>query len=200
LIAGLVLASGASRRFGGNKLLASLGEHAVVHWAAAALSGTVDELLVVVAEDTDDMREALAGLPVRVVVNDAADQGLSSSIRAGVSALPPEAEAVVITLGDQPLLERECVARVIVRWQEGGVAAVATRYADGRGHPVLFSSALFPVLRRLEGDRGARAVLDGLGPAVALVEMEAEQPIDVDTREALEQVRSQLERRARDAR
>jgi len=121
---------------------------------------------------------------------------LSSSIRAGVAALPPDTEAVVIALGDQPLLARDAVTRVIARWREGGVSAVAVTYADGRGHPVLFGAALFSALRSLEGDRGARVLLDGLGEALATVSMDGPQPIDVDTPDALGEVTAQLARRA----
>lgn len=200
MIAGLLLASGAARRFGSNKLIERLGDHAVVRWAADALAGEVDELFVVVADAAAALRDALAGLPARFVVNHEAQAGLSSSIRAGVSALPPGTDAVVIALGDQPLLERSVVAQVIARWGEGGASAVAASYADGRGHPVLFGAALFPALRTLEGDGGARVLLDGLGEALALVPIDGVQPSDVDTREALDEVAAELARRAGEAR
>lgn len=200
MIAGLLLASGAARRFGSNKLIERLGEHAVVRWPGDALADEVDELFVVVADDGAGIRDAFAGLPARFVVNREAHAGLSSSIRAGVSALPPGTDAVVIALGDQPLLDRSVVARVIARWREGGASAVAASYADGRGHPVLFGAALFPALRTLEGDRGARVLLDGLGGELALVSIDGTQPIDVDTREALSEVSAELARRANEAR
>jgi molybdenum cofactor cytidylyltransferase len=199
MIAGLLLASGAARRFGSNKLIERLGDHAVVRWPAEAMADDVDELYVVVADDAADLRDALAGLSVRFVVNHEAHAGLSSSIRAGVTSLPPDAEAVVIALGDQPLLERDVVTRVVARWREGGASAVAASYVDGRGHPVLFGAALFPALRSLEGDRGARVLLDGLGDALALVTVDGAQPIDVDTRDALDAVTTELSRRAGEA-
>jgi molybdenum cofactor cytidylyltransferase len=200
VIAGLLLASGAARRFGSNKLIERLGDHALVRWPADALADEVDELLVVVADDAVEVRDALAGLPARFVTNHEAHAGLSSSIRAGVAALPPGTEAVVIALGDQPLLDRAVVARVIARWREGDATAVAASYADGRGHPVLFGAALFPALRTLEGDRGARVLLDGLGDALALVAVAGTQPTDVDTRDALDLVSAELARRTGEAR
>ncbi|MEO8563486.1 MAG: nucleotidyltransferase family protein [bacterium] len=200
MIAGLLLASGASHRFGSNKLAEPLGDRAVVRWSADALVHEVDELFVVVPDAAREIRDALAGLAARFVVNEREPTGLASSIRAGVAALPPSAEAVVLTLGDQPLLDRAVTARVIARWCEGGVSAVAACYEDGRGHPVLFGATLFPALDALEGDRGARALLDGLGEDLALVDVMGAQPIDVDTREALDVVALEIARGARERR
>jgi molybdenum cofactor cytidylyltransferase len=200
VIAGLLLASGAARRFGSNKLIASLGERPVVRWAADALAGEVDELFVVVADEGAPIRDALAGLAATFVVNRASHTGLSSSIRAGIAALPSGAEAVVIALGDQPLLERGVVARVITRWREGGASAVAASYTDGRAHPVVLGAEHFPALRRLEGDRGARVLLGGLGDELATVAVDDTQPIDVDTPDALARVSAQLARRTSESR
>ena len=200
VIAGLLLASGAARRFGANKLIEPLGGLAVVRWAADTMADAVDELFVVVGDDAPDVRDALAGLAVRFVINREAHAGLSSSIRAGVAALPPDAEAVMIALGDQPMLDRDVVTRVIARWRQGGVSAVAPSYTDGRGHPVLFGAALFPAMQSLEGDRGARVLLDGLGADLAIVPVDATQPADVDTRDALEAVAAQLASRDREIR
>jgi molybdenum cofactor cytidylyltransferase len=196
VIAGLLLASGAAHRFGSNKLIAPLAGRAVVRWAADALVGAVDELLVTVRDDSDGIRDALCCLPVRWVPNREAHAGMSSAIRAGVAALPADTEAVVVALGDQPLLDARVVARVVERWRDGGASAVSPRYEDGRGHPVLFGAALFPALLTLEGDRGARVVLDTLGDALATIDVAGPQPIDVDTREALDAVAALIERRA----
>jgi molybdenum cofactor cytidylyltransferase len=200
VIAGLLLASGSARRFGSNKLVEPLGDRAVVRWSANALAHEVDELFVVVPDEAREIHDALTGLSVRWVVNESAHTGLSSSIRAGLAAMPPTVDAVVIALGDQPLMEGDVVERVIARWRDGGVSAVAAKYEDGRGHPVLFGASLFPALGTLDGDRGARAMLDGLGERLALVDVRGPQPIDVDTREALDAVTAQLVVRERERR
>ena len=113
MIAGLLLASGASRRFGANKLVASLDGRAVVRWSAEALVSAVDATFVVVPAQSDAIRAALRGLPVHGVENADAPEGMGSSIRAGVAALPAEAEAVVITLGDQPLIDADVIRGVV---------------------------------------------------------------------------------------
>jgi molybdenum cofactor cytidylyltransferase len=187
VIAGLLLASGASRRFGSNKLVAPLGERAVVRWSAEALVGAVDDAWIVVPAHSAGVRTALHGLLVHWVENPGALEGMASSIRAGVAALPAEAEAVVITLGDQPLIDGEVIRRVVVAWRSAppGTSAAVAAYEDGRGHPVLFGASLFPALRALDGDRGARELLASLGDAVAVVHVTGARPADVDTPEAL---------------
>jgi molybdenum cofactor cytidylyltransferase len=190
VIAGLLLASGASRRFGSNKLLADLGGRPVVRWSAEALAAAVESLVVVVPPESAALRTALSGLAVDFVENRAAHEGMASSIRAGVGDLAPEVQVVVIALGDQPTLDPQVARRVVAAWRAApaGVRAVTAAYADGRGHPTLFAAELFPSLLALEGDRGARDLLESLGDAVAIVDVAGTRPTDVDTPAVLEQV------------
>ena len=185
MIAGLLLAAGRSARFGGDKLLAPLHGRPVLFWSAAAIATEVDALHVVVPPDASARLAALEGIPFVVVEHAGRDAGMASSIHAGIAALPPEAEAVVIALADQPLVSPEVVRRLCIRWREGGVAAVAPRYRDGRGHPVLFGRSTFDALSALTGDTGARTLLRSMGDELALVPVDATTPVDVDTPDAL---------------
>lgn len=197
MIAGVLLASGASRRFGSNKLVALLHGRPIVRWSADALASAVDATYVVVPEDSIAVREALGDLPVRWVKNSAAHKGLASSIRAGIAALPSDVEAVVIVLGDQPLIDPKVIRRVVARWRVAPAAtrAVVASYADGRGHPTLFGATLFPALLTLDGDRGARDLIAALGAGVETVEVQEPRPTDVDSPEALEALIRTVERR-----
>jgi molybdenum cofactor cytidylyltransferase len=185
VIAGVLLAAGRGTRFGGDKLLAPLHGQPVLFWSAAALSAAVDALYVVVPSGDTARAAALAGLPAVVVEHAGRDAGMASSIGAGVAALPPSADAVVIALGDQPAVASSVVRRLCERWRAGGAAAVVPSYRDGRGPPVLFGRASFAALRALEGDAGARSVLDALGDAAATVPVADVAPLDVDTPDAL---------------
>ena len=185
MIAGILLAAGASRRFGGNKLIAPLGGRPVVRWSAEALAPAVDDLVVVVPDSGRDVRDSLEGMSVRWVANPRSDDGLASSLRRAIEALPRQVEGAIVALADQPLVDVTVAPRLVARWRTGGVSAVAARYDDGRGHPVLFASALFPALIALTGDRGARELLDSLGAGLALVTVAGDAPHDVDTPELL---------------
>jgi len=197
VIAGILLASGASTRFGGDKLLAMLDGRPVVRWSAEALAGAVDALVVVVRDDGSAIRAALDGLPVRWAINRDAERGMSTAIRAGIATLTDDVGAAIVALGDQPLVDARVVEQLVARWRNGEARAVQPHYDDGRGHPVLFDRTLFPALRALEGDVGARAVLDSVGDGVDLLTIAGPRPIDVDTPDALRAVAEELERRGR---
>lgn len=192
MIVALLLAAGASRRFGGGlqKLVQPLDGKPVVRWSAESLLGPpVDDVLVVVGEDDAPVREALRGLDVRFVKNPAAGQGMATSLALGVEALPAKTDAVLVALGDEPLAGREPLMRVVQRYRAGGAAVVAPLFRGVRGHPVLFDRSVFAELRALTGDHGARAVADRDESRRALVELDLPKPVDVDTPADLARVR-----------
>ena len=188
MIAGLLLAAGRSTRFGGDKLLALVDGAPVLYWSAAALAAEVDVLFLVVPPNASSRLMAAAGVAAETVEHARRDDGLASSIRVGIAALPTHIEAVVIALADQPFVSPGIVRRLRERWSVGDVQAVAPRYRDGRGHPVLFGRSTFPALQALEGDEGAKAVLESLGTGLALVDVDEAMPSDVDTPHALSEL------------
>jgi len=189
VISALLLAAGSSRRFGAPKLLQSLNGRPVVRWSAEALVGVADELVVVTPPDDAPLRRALDGLVARYVVNPRATDGMAGSLACGVASLAADVEAVLVALGDEPLLPRRCHERVVARFREGGADVVAATYGGVRGHPVLFSRAVFPEFRDLTGDNGARSVADRDPARLVLVDMDEPRPIDVDTPEDLARVK-----------
>ena len=184
MIAGLLLAAGHSRRFGADKLAARLDGKAVIWWSATALA-SLDAVYVVIPPGGDALPQALSRLDVTFVTNLGRDEGMASSIRCGLAALPPDVNAVMITLADQPRIAPATVSALCDRWRIGDVSAVAPVYRDGRGHPVLFGRECFEALSVLTGDVGARAVLEAFGERVAYMEVDAVGPVDVDTPQLL---------------
>lgn len=185
MIVGLLLAAGRSTRFGGDKLLAMLDGRPVLAHSAAAIAPAVGELVVVLPPGRDGLDAALAGVPFRGAINADPAGGMASSITTGIAALSPDVEAVIIALGDQPLVREDVCRRLADEWRRSSSPVVAPQYRDGRGHPVLFARECFPSLLALEGDRGAAPVIEALGERVRLVRVDHDAPADVDTPAAL---------------
>lgn len=185
MLSALLLAAGRSTRFGGHKLLAPLdGEPLVRHAAANLVAAALDEVVVVVGHEGAAVRSALDGLPVRVVVNAEHARGMSASLAAGVRALAPAAEAVLVALGDQPGIAPDTITRLVHAWRASGRPVAVPVYDGGvRGHPVLFARAVFGELLSIEGDVGARAVIARDPARVVAVRVDGPAPRDVDTRE-----------------
>lgn len=193
MISAILLAAGQSRRFGSTqKLLHHVrGRALVVHSAELIAGAPVDELIVVIdrPEHTSSVASALYFVQPRFVV---ATGGMASSLAAGVRALDPESEAVLVALGDEPFVDVTAVERVVERYRKGGADVVVPRYRGTRGHPVLFARSVYPELEALSGDRGARSVADHDPSRLAFVDLDLPKPIDVDTPEDLARVEQQL--------
>jgi len=193
VIAGIVLAAGLSLRMGRPKLLLDWGGKPVIRRAVEQVrAGGVDELVVVVAREAAAIHEALSGLPVRFVENPKPEAGQASSIACGVSALGPAVSAALIVLGDQPALPSEVIPRLLQTFRETAKAIVAPLYRGVQGNPVLFAAVVFPELRTLTGDRGARSVVEKDPARGTLVSFDLAMPADLDTLEDYERLRPRV--------
>lgn len=181
MIAGVLLAAGGARRFGSQKLIALLDGEPVVRRAARTLARAVDSLIVVVGNERDAVCVAIDGVTATIVDNVHWARGMSTSLMRGISAVPADAECALVALGDQPGIDAEVARAVVTRWRDTRSPIVVARYADGRGHPVLFARELFGELLALEGDQGARALIERSADRVAVVDVAAAAPRDVDT-------------------
>jgi len=185
----IVLAAGAGQRFGGAKLTTPWRGGKLLDGAlAAAFAAPVWRVTVVTGADpaVEGAVRVWAdprGVADRLSLVHARDheEGMGASLRAGIAALAEDCAGVFVFLGDMPLIPASVPPRLVAALNSGPLAA-APIFNGRRGHPVLFASALFPDLARAEGDAGARTVLAGLGPRVALVDVADPGVIfDVDT-------------------
>jgi len=187
-VAALVLAAGRGTRFGEEpKLLATLRGKPLVRWVAeAALGSRARPVLVVTGHRAAEVERALADLAVAVVRNPDYAEGLSTSLKAGFRALPREAKAAVVLLGDMPLVGAPLVERLIEAWRDAGQpAALVPVTAGRRSNPVVLSRRLTRAIMALDGDRGAAPLLRERSD---VVEFPIDDPTllhDVDTPEAL---------------
>lgn len=193
-VGGLVLAAGRSTRMGGpNKLLETLqGKPLVRHAVEAAVKAGLAEVVVVTGHQGGLVEAALAGLPVRFARNGAFAEGLSTSLRVGLGALPADVGGALVMLGDMPGVAPGLIRRMAAAYDPAaGVHIVAPTRNGRRGNPVLWGRRFFPDLARVDGDVGGRHLIELHGEAVREVEAEDDGPmIDVDTPEVLAALQS----------
>ncbi len=188
--AAVVLAAGRGTRMpDAHKLTADLGGAPLLRRAVeAALGSQARPVMVVTGHEAERVRAALAGLDVSFVHNPDFAEGLSTSLRAGIAALPPEIDRAVVLLGDMPKVEADLVDRLAGAIDVTQGRLIAVPVSEGRrGNPVAWSRALFGELMGLSGDVGARHLIAASADAVAEVPVEGEGAfLDIDTREELE--------------
>ncbi len=189
----LILAAGQSRRFGGGKLHAlhrgrPLLSHVLDVVAGGRKRGLLDGGHVVVAAGDERGLALVRTAGLGTVTNDAPELGLSHSIRLGLAALAvptvEEAGAVLVFLGDQPLVRLKVVEALVAAWKQGSGPIVRPRYEarpDAPGHPVLLTRPIWARAGQLEGDRGFRALLDSGTQETVTLDVKGDNP-DVDTR------------------
>lgn len=165
-IAGIILAAGGASRMGQPKLLLPWKGETLIHRAAlVALQAGLDPVVVVTGASSREIATALSDVPVQIVNNPNWQTGQSTSVRAGIQALPQNTQAVVFLLGDQPFVSVALLQALISAYQNTYPSILAP-FVDGkRSNPVLFDHAVFDVLCRLQGDKGARSIFDQYPPA-----------------------------------
>jgi len=197
-VAALVLGAGRSSRMGGpNKLLAEIGGRPLIRIVVeAALASQARPVVVVTGHQRERVEAALAGLPVKFVHNPDFADGLGTSLRAGIAALPGDVDGVIVCLGDMPQVDAGLIDRLIGALDPDKSVLVALPTIDGkRGNPVVWSRRFFPDLMTVEGDVGARHLIGRYAEAVAEVPVTGSAALtDVDTPEALAAVKKELER------
>jgi molybdenum cofactor cytidylyltransferase len=196
-IAALVLAAGRSSRMGGsNKLLAEIGGRPLVRIVVEqVLASRARPVIVVTGYQREKVEAVLSGLPVRFVYNRDFVDGLGSSLRCGIAALPAPVDGAVVCLGDMPQVDAAMIDRLIGALDPDKGALIAVPTIDGkRGNPVVWSRRFFNELMAVEGDIGARHLIVRYSEAVAEVPLTGTAALtDVDTPEALAAVRAELE-------
>ncbi len=181
-IAGIVLAAGRSSRMGRNKMTMLLDAKPLVrHAVEAALASRLDPVIVVTGHEAGAVQQALAGAAVRFAHNDRYGEGLSTSLRAGIGAVPADCDGAMVLLGDMPAITPALIGRMLDAFDPGAVC-VATS-GGRRGHPVLWGRKFFGDIQALTGDTGARSLM--AAAQVREVEAGSDAPLaDLDTPQA----------------
>ena len=189
-IAVILLAAGSSTRMIGarSKLLLHMpdGKSILSHAVANALALDPLCVIVVVRPDLPALLEPLDGLPVRIMPNPRYTEGMGTSLAAGVAALPDDAEAVLVLLGDEPNVSPDIVRRLVESYLSNKAAITVPMYGEQVGPPTIFSRELFADLAALQGDVGGRQLFELYPGRVCRVPFaHDERPKDIDTPEDL---------------
>jgi molybdenum cofactor cytidylyltransferase len=182
---------------GPNKLLAQITGKPLARIAAdAALASQARPVVVVTGHQSETIADALRDLPLQFAHNPDFAEGLSTSLRAGLGALPDDIDGAVVMLADMPQVDAALIERLTAAYDAEKGALIAVPVIDGkRGNPVLWSRRFFPELMALSGDVGARHLIAKYSEAVVEVPVTGTGAlVDVDTPEALDAVKAELER------
>ena len=197
-IAAVVLAAGRSTRMGAvNKMIAEIGGKPLIRIAVEqALASHAAPVIVVTGHQREKIEKALAGLAVRFVHNPEYAEGLGTSLKAGVAAVPAAADGAIICLGDMPQVDSALIDRLIGAFDPERRALIVVPSIEGRrGNPVVWSRRFFHDLMQIQGDFGARHLIGAYAEAVIEVPVVGAAALtDVDTPESLSAVKAEIER------
>jgi molybdenum cofactor cytidylyltransferase len=184
-VSGVVLAAGGSSRLGRPKQLLPLGgEPLLAHALGHALASRLGEVILVLGHAAGEVAAAVGERGQRTVVNPDYGRGQSTSLRAGLAALDPGAEAALFLLGDQPQVGPVVIDALVAAYEGSRGPIVVPLYGGKPGNPVLIARSLFPELLSVEGDQGARGVVRAHPAETVRVSVgDGPPPRDVDTEE-----------------
>ncbi len=185
MLSALLLAAGESKRMGKLKQLMPLGKSTIIEQAIDnLLSSAVNEVIVVVGHKAEEITKTIATKPIKIIVNPNYQEGMSTSIIAGLILVDPQAQAVMLALGDQPLVDSQTIKRLIAEFYNHDKGIAVPTYKGKRGHPVIFAIKYKAELLELKGDIGGREIIEHHPEDILEVAVDSESIIsDIDTEE-----------------
>jgi len=199
MIWAVVLAAGESLRMGRPKLLLPYGEETIIETVLRNVgSSTVDGTVVVLGGARRAIEDRIRRFPVRRAVNRAYREGMLSSVRRGLSALPPSARAALIVLADQPDISPVVIDALIKAYRDGGKGIVLPVFQKKRGHPLLVDLKYRRAIESLSPEIGLRGLLLDHGDDILEIRISSREILtDIDRPEDYERARRADRKRRR---
>jgi molybdenum cofactor cytidylyltransferase len=184
MLSAILLAAGESKRMGEPKQLMPLGQSTILEQVIDnLLSSAVNEVIVVLGYRAEAMIKTIAPRPVKLVINPDYQQGISTSIIAGLNMISSQAEAVILALGDQPFVSSQTINRLIDEFFSHDKGIALPTYQGKRGHPIIFNIRYKPELLKLKGDVGGREIIKHHPDDILEIAVDSAGVItDIDTR------------------
>jgi molybdenum cofactor cytidylyltransferase len=185
MLSAILLAAGESKRMGEPKQLMPVGSRVMVEQAIDnLLNSAVNEVIVVLGHRAEEITGAIADKPIKIMFNPNYRQGMSTSIIAGLILVDPQVQAVMLALGDQPLVDSQTINQLIDAFNNHKKGIAVPVYRGKRGHPIIFAIKYKPELLNLEGDIGGREIIRQHPNDVIEVAIDSESVItDIDTKD-----------------
>lgn len=189
-ISGLILGAGASQRLGPPKQLLPFRGTTLLGWVVqqAERAASLDEVVIVLGRAANEIREQVDFGAARVVENPVFTEGCASSYKAGLAAVNPESQALMIILGDRPGITPDVIDRLAEEWRSTESLISLCSYNGRKGHPMIFAQPMFEQLAALHGDKAAWKLVDANAALVQEVEFKLPFPDDVNTAEDFERI------------
>ncbi|NIM57698.1 MAG: NTP transferase domain-containing protein [Candidatus Aminicenantes bacterium] len=169
----MILAAGESKRMGKPKLLLPFGDKTIIETIVqTVVSSKVEKTLVILGSEREKIEEKIKNYPVKIVYNRDFRSGMLSSVQCGLEALPEEAKAVLVVLGDQPKISTTVINKLIDAYKSSGKGIVLPVYKKERGHPVLVDVKYREEVKNLSPEVGLRGTVYNHPEDILEVEVE----------------------------
>lgn len=183
MLSAILLAAGESKRMGKPKQLMPLGKSTLLEQAVDnLLNSAIDETIVVLGHRAQEISRTIATKPVKIMLNPNYRQGMSTSIIAGLILVDPKSQAVMLAMGDQPLVASRTINQLIEAFNSHDKGIAFPTYRGKRGLPVIFAIKYKAELLELKGDIGGREIIKKHPDDVLMVSVDSESVVsDIDT-------------------
>ncbi len=193
MLTGIILASGFSRRFNGDKLTFMVqGKSIIACVVENCLESRLDEIIVIYR--SDEVYEVLRDYNIKLLRNENAQEGMAAGMRLGVEKASKNADGYMVFMGDQILFGSSDTDRMIDAFMKHG-KIIAASYEGKRRNPVIFPSSYRDKILSIHGDEGGRSILKNEGKDIVLVEYEAIKSLDIDRAEDVDSILKHLKKR-----